>query len=66
MLVHCFSTKVVDLDPDPEELASLPSTCAFQLGHQCQLSDAAAHKLELVAGAVPELDLAADDEVAEV
>ena len=37
--MHCFSTKVVD--PDPEELASLLSTCGFQSEHQCQLSDAA-------------------------
>lgn len=60
MLVHCFSTKV--MDPDPEELASLLSTCAFQFGHSRQLSDAD----ELVSGAVAELDLAADDEDAEV
>lgn len=39
MFVHCFSTKVVD--PILKELAFPQCTCASQLGHECQLSDAA-------------------------
>lgn len=37
--MHCFSTKIVD--PDHEELASLLSTCAFQLVCPCQFFNAA-------------------------